>query len=69
MIELWKHAVANIGDADTDEEFKAAVDAALQLSPKELSQLIGYYSGHPAYWSGALDTALPATAEVLRTAG
>lgn len=55
MSDLWKRAVAAIGDAETDEEFRGAVDAALKLAPIELSQLIGYYSGHPAYWNGALD--------------
>lgn len=62
MSETWMLAVAAIGDSDTDDEFRAAVDAALKLAPKELGKLIGYYSGHPSYWNGALD-AQPAAVE------
>lgn len=69
MSEVWMQAVATIGDADSDEEFRTAVEAALRLAPKELGKLIGYYSGHPAYWNGALDAQPAAVDAVAAKAG
>jgi hypothetical protein len=55
MTERWR-AIAAIEDAETDEEFRAKVYEALKLAPTELANIIGYYSGHPSYWTGVLDT-------------
>lgn len=56
MTERWRAAIAAIEDAETDEEFRAKVYEALRLAPTELANIIGYYSGHPSYWTGVLDT-------------